>query len=154
MYYIQGFYKIKKLKNFKRNKNLLKKLFISHSVRGTLIISPEGINGTISGKKSNLKKCINYIQNIFKINSFDNHNISKCNFQPFYRAKIKFKKEVVPIGLKLDIKQKSKSKYVNPNAWNKLIASKELYGFTSNNNFLHVSTLNVYKNLLKKLNIK
>ena len=38
--------------------------------------------------------------------------------------------------------------------WNKLIASKELYGFTSNNNFLHVSTLNVYKNLLKKLNIK
>ena len=38
--------------------------------------------------------------------------------------------------------------------WNKLIASKELYGFTSNKNFLHVSTLNVYKNLLKKLNIK
>jgi len=126
MYYIQGFYKIKKLKNFKRNKNFLKKLFISHSVRGTLIISPEGINGTISGKKSNLKKCINYIQNIFKINSFDNHNISKCNFQPFYRAKIKFKKEVVPIGLKLDIKQKSKSKYVNPNAWNKLIARKNV----------------------------
>ena len=38
--------------------------------------------------------------------------------------------------------------------WNKLIESKELYGFTSNNNFLHVSTLNVYENLLKKLNIK
>ena len=38
--------------------------------------------------------------------------------------------------------------------WNKLIESKELYGFTSNKNFLHVSTLNVYKNLLKKLNIK
>ena len=34
--------------------------------------------------------------------------------------------------------------------WNKLIASKELYGFTSNNNFLHVSTLDVYKNLLEK----
>ena len=38
--------------------------------------------------------------------------------------------------------------------WNKLIESKELYGFTSNNNFLHVSTLNVYENLLKKLNVK
>ena len=38
--------------------------------------------------------------------------------------------------------------------WNKLIESKELYGFTSNNNFLHVSTLNVYKNLLEKLNVK
>jgi len=38
--------------------------------------------------------------------------------------------------------------------WNNLIESKELHGFKSNNNFLHVSTLNVYKNLLKKLNIK
>ena len=38
--------------------------------------------------------------------------------------------------------------------WNKLIEKKELYGLESNNNFLHVSTLGVYKNLLKKLNIK
>jgi MurNAc alpha-1-phosphate uridylyltransferase len=38
--------------------------------------------------------------------------------------------------------------------WNNLIESKELHGFKSNNDFLHVSTLKVYKNLLKKLNIK
>jgi len=42
---------------------------------------------------------------------------------------------------------------INP-IWNKLIESKELYGLESNNNFLHVSTLDVYKNLLEKLNIK
>ena len=38
--------------------------------------------------------------------------------------------------------------------WNKLIENKELHGLESNNNFLHVSTLDVYKNLLEKLNIK
>ena len=38
--------------------------------------------------------------------------------------------------------------------WNKLIENKELHGLESNNDFLHVSTLDVYKNLLKKLNIK
>ena len=38
--------------------------------------------------------------------------------------------------------------------WNKLIETKELYGFESNNDFIHVSTLNIYKNLLKNLNIK
>ena len=37
--------------------------------------------------------------------------------------------------------------------WNKLIESNELYGFESNNDFIHVSTLNIYKNLLKNLNI-
>jgi len=126
MYYIRGFYKIKKIKKIRDYKELIKRFFISNSVRGTLIISPEGINGTIAGKKNNLIKCINYIKNKFKINSFDNHNLSKCSFQPFYRAKVKLKKEVVPIGFKLNVKQKLKSKYVNPQSWNKLISKKDV----------------------------
>tara|TARA_B100000029_G_scaffold8546_1_gene9081 strand:+ start:2972 stop:3877 length:906 start_codon:yes stop_codon:yes gene_type:complete len=126
MYYIQGFYKIKKIKKTKYNKELIKSFFISNSVKGTLIISAEGINGTIAGKKNNLKKCVKYIKDKFKINSFDNQNLSKCNFQPFYRTKVKLKKEVVPIGFKLSIKQKLKSMYVNPKSWNKLISKKNV----------------------------
>ena len=39
--------------------------------------------------------------------------------------------------------------------WDKLIANNELYALESNINFLHVSTIDVYKNLLKKsLNVK
>ena len=34
--------------------------------------------------------------------------------------------------------------------WNKLIENNELHGAQSNINFLHVSTLNIYKNLLEK----
>ena len=34
--------------------------------------------------------------------------------------------------------------------WDKLIASNELYAIESNIDFLHVSTLDIYKNLLKK----
>jgi len=34
--------------------------------------------------------------------------------------------------------------------WNKLIERNELYGIESNIDFLHVSTLKIYKNLLKK----
>jgi len=34
--------------------------------------------------------------------------------------------------------------------WNKLIKSNELQGIESNINFLHVSTLNIYKSLLEK----
>ena len=35
--------------------------------------------------------------------------------------------------------------------WDKLIKNQELYGFKSNIDFLHVSTFDVYQNLLKKL---
>ena len=34
--------------------------------------------------------------------------------------------------------------------WDKLITNKELNGLESKNNFLHVSTLDIYKSLLKK----
>ena len=48
---VLGFYKFKKLKGLKRNKILLQKLFIKHSIRGTLIISKEGwMNAAISWK--------------------------------------------------------------------------------------------------------
>ena len=120
MYYIQGFYKIKKISNYKKNQQNIKSFFISKSVRGTLIISPEGINGTIAGQKINLNKCINFIKKKFSISSFDNQNLSQCKFQPFYRAKVKIKKEVVPIGLKLNNKQKKKNQYINPSKWNKM----------------------------------
>tara|TARA_B100001559_G_C16326740_1_gene541431 strand:- start:5 stop:700 length:696 start_codon:yes stop_codon:yes gene_type:complete len=35
--------------------------------------------------------------------------------------------------------------------WDQLIASNELYGIESNTDFLHVSTLDIYKGLLKKI---
>jgi len=39
--------------------------------------------------------------------------------------------------------------------WDKLIANNELYAIESNIDFLHVSTLDIYKSLLKKnLNVK
>ena len=39
--------------------------------------------------------------------------------------------------------------------WNELMKNNELYGIESNIDFLHVSTLDIYKNLLeKKLNVK
>ena len=34
--------------------------------------------------------------------------------------------------------------------WNKLIENGDLHGLESNIDFLHVSTLNIYKNILKK----
>ena len=34
--------------------------------------------------------------------------------------------------------------------WNQLIKNNELYGVKSNNDFFHVSTLNIYKNLAEK----
>ena len=126
MFSIKGFYKIKKINRLDRYKDELKKYLLLKSVKGTIILSPEGINGTIGGKKSNVDGCIKFIKNKFSIDNFDSKNFSTCKFLPFYRAKVKVKKEVVPLGLKLKVSERKKSCYVNPNQWNKLINDKNV----------------------------
>ena len=126
MFSIKGFYKIKKINRFDQCKDELKKYLLLKSVKGTIILSPEGINGTIAGKTSNVDSCIKFIKNKFSIDNFDCKNFSTCKFLPFYRAKVKVKKEVVPIGLKLKVSERKKSCYVNPNQWNKLINDKNV----------------------------
>ena len=54
MFIILGFYKFKNLKLLKKNKLTLQKLFDDNNIRGTLIISKEGLNGNISGKSKNI----------------------------------------------------------------------------------------------------
>ena len=118
MYNIQGFYKIKSISNYSSFKEKIKRYLLSKSVKGTVILSPEGINGTIAGKKNDVNKCIEFIKNIFGIRVFDSNNFSSCTFLPFYRAKVKIKNEVVPIGLKINEKEKKKSTYIDPKKWN------------------------------------
>ena len=50
MFNIQGFYKIKSIVNCNSHKEKIKAYLLSKSVKGTVILSPEGINGTIAGK--------------------------------------------------------------------------------------------------------
>ncbi len=125
MYFISGFYKFQKISDLKKNKEVLQTYFIKNEIRGTLIISKEGINGTISAEKKNLDLSINKIKKTFKFSSFDSSNSSMSKYQPFHRGKVKIKSEVVPIGTKVT-KIKSKN-HVDPSKWNKLIRDKKTF---------------------------
>ena len=51
MFTVFGFYKFKKIKSLKKFRSLFQSELLNNKVRGTLILSAEGINGTIAGKK-------------------------------------------------------------------------------------------------------
>ena len=125
MFNVFGFYKFKKLQLLKKNKYLLQKCLIKHNIRGTIILAKEGINATIAGEFTDITFIINKIKKTLDVKSFDSENTSKCKFQPFHRAKIKIKKEIVPMELSLSLKIKNKNNYIEPNKWNKLIKDKD-----------------------------
>lgn len=124
MFEVFGFYKFIKLTSLKKNKTILQKILIKKNIKGTIIISKEGLNGTISGKLINIKFTIKKINQIFKFKKFDSENTSKSNFQPFHKPKVKIKEEVVPMNLLLNKKIKKKDSHVEPKKWNRLIKDK------------------------------
>ena len=127
MFNIFGFYKFKKLNSLKKNKKNLQLFMFNNKVRGTVILAKEGINGTIAGKINKVAYVKKKILKTFNIKDFDNKNNSTSKFQPFHRAKVKIKKEVVPIGLNLNEKIKKDNQYIDPNKWNELIKKKDTF---------------------------
>tara|TARA_Y100001970_G_scaffold175319_1_gene213850 strand:- start:44 stop:955 length:912 start_codon:yes stop_codon:yes gene_type:complete len=125
MFTVFGFYKFKRIKSLKKFRSLFQSELLDNKVRGTLILSPEGINGTLAGEKKSIFKIKNLLKKKLNFIKFDSNNCSLSKFQPFHRERVKIKKEVVPIGLKIDKKSKKQNRYLSGKSWNKLISNKE-----------------------------
>ncbi len=127
MFLVFGFYKFKKISSLKRTKTFFQKEILKNKVRGTIIFSTEGINGTIAGKKNNVLSIESLLKKKLKFTNFDSKSLSFSQFQPFHRGKIKIKNEVVPLGFKINSKNKSKNNYLSKKSWNKLIDKKDTF---------------------------
>ena len=127
MFKVVGFYKFVKIKSLKKNKDfLLKFLFLNH-IRGTIIIAKEGLNGTISGSIKDIDKTTKKLKSLFSFKQFDSSNESKSKFQPFHKPKVKIKKEIVPMNLIINPKDRNMKSHLDPKDWNKLIKNKETH---------------------------
>ena len=121
---ILSFYKLKKLNKIKSlRKKIFNKIF-ENNVKCLVIISPEGINGTIAGKKKNIIILSKYIKRIILIRSFDVQNKLNSNFVPFLKLKVKLKNEVVPINETYKFNQKNKKNYLSPRKWDQFLKVK------------------------------
>ena len=166
MFTIFGFYKFQKFIYLKKYKKVLNDLLDKSNIRGTIIISKEGLNGSLSGKNINLNNYIKKIKVLFNVKEFDSFNKSKSKFQPFYKPKIKIKNEVIPMNLRIEKRIKKSDSHVEPKRWNKLIKNKETFLLDARKPFEHkvgtfkksfnpdVNNFRDFPKYLKKLNKK
>ncbi len=121
---VLSFYKLQKITKLKSLKKLLIKKINALSIKGLVILSPEGINGTLVGSANNILVIKKLIVKNLHISKFDIQNLTKSKFIPFLKAKIKIKNEVVPINEKYIFDKKLKKKYLTPLQWNKFLELK------------------------------
>ena len=96
------FYHFVNLENIKPIREHINKFCQDNHIKGTILLATEGINGTISGKENNIQKFIIFIK---EDESFSNkfkklkHKESWATENPFYRMKVRIKKEIVALGI-------------------------------------------------------
>jgi UPF0176 protein len=96
-----------------------------HQLKGTILLAAEGINGTIAGNKESIDLFHDYIKNNKLFNGlFKNleHKESWSKENPFYRMKVRLKKEIVALGVEGVSPTKQVGQYVRPEDWNDLIS--------------------------------
>jgi UPF0176 protein len=71
---------------------------VKNNVFGTILLAEEGINGTISGLPEDVRVVLTWLQNQPSLSNIDQKN-SYHNEIPFYRTKVKLKKEIVTMGV-------------------------------------------------------
>ena len=132
---IYSFYRFVNINNVKIKKKILLNKLNKETIKGTIIISNEGINGSISGLESDSLQSLKIIKNVLNIRKLS-LKINYNKFIPFYRLKIKIKKEIVSLG-KGDINFNSVTgKFIDPKDWR---------GILDNNKIKVIDTRNQYE---------
>jgi UPF0176 protein len=92
-----------------------------HGVKGTLLLAPEGINGTIAGPESGVRTVLAWLRSDSRLASLE-HKESWTDVAPFLRLKVRLKKEIVTMGVPHVHPALNAGRYVKAQAWNALLA--------------------------------
>lgn len=91
------------------------------NVKGTLLLAKEGINGTIAGPRAAISQILEFLRADTRLADLD-VKFSTAEDMPFYRMKVRLKREIVTMGVEGVDPNKTVGTYVDPSDWNDLIS--------------------------------
>ena len=121
---IYSFYRFIKIRNKISLKQDTETFIKSKKIRGTILLSEEGINGSLSGEKRELDQILTFIRKLLKIRKI-NLKINQVDFIPFNKMKVRLKKEIISLGSKNLINDKFIGDFVSPKEWDMIIKENE-----------------------------
>ncbi|MFY0614530.1 MAG: rhodanese-related sulfurtransferase [Hyphomicrobiaceae bacterium] len=104
------------------------------AVKGTLLIAPEGINGTLAGPREGLDRFLAEIRSLPGFHDIE-HKESLAERPPFGRLRVRIKREIVTIRDPLADPNKAVGTYVEPADWNDLIADPDVVVIDTRNDY-------------------
>lgn len=102
-------------------------------VKGSLLLAPEGINGTIAGTREGIDTVLAHIRNLPGCGDLE-WKESTAAEMPFKRLKVRLKREIVTLGQPADPNEQVGT-YVTPEEWNDVVRDPDTVVIDTRNDY-------------------
>ncbi|NQZ60462.1 MAG: rhodanese-related sulfurtransferase [Lentisphaeraceae bacterium] len=133
-YTVCALYKFVRLEDYQEMRQPLLGAMQENSIRGTLLLAAEGINGTIAGTQEGVDALLAWLENDSRLKPLT-CKLSFTEEIPFNRTKVKLKKEIVTMGVEGIDPTQSVGTYVTPKEWNSLISDPDVLLVDTRNDY-------------------
>jgi UPF0176 protein len=137
-YKVVAFYQFAALPDFRELREPLRVICADLALKGSVLLAPEGINGTLAGHAAAIYALITELRGGALFGGrLDNLELklSSASAMPFARLKIRLKKEIVTLGDPTADPTRQVGIYVDPVEWNAMIATPDTLVIDTRNAF-------------------
>jgi UPF0176 protein len=135
---VAAFYQFLALPDFRELREPLRRICTGLGLRGSVLLAPEGINGTLAGEAQAIDTMVAELRDgvLFggRIDRLE-LKFSQAQVMPFQRLKVRLKKEIVTLGDATADPTRQVGTYVEPAEWNALIAAPDTMVIDTRNEF-------------------
>jgi UPF0176 protein len=135
---VAALYQFAALPDFRELREPLRALAAGLRLKGSVLLAHEGINGTVAGGDEGIDAFVGELQHGSLFGGrLDNLELkfSRASEMPFQRLKVRLKKEIVTLGDATVDPTRKVGTYVEPSAWNELIAAPDTLVIDTRNAF-------------------
>jgi len=131
---VAAFYKFAALERLHDLQSTIRKICVEQGLSGTILLAPEGINGTIAGNPEGVESLFRQLRLSPALDDL-HPKMSFCAENPFYRMKVRLKKEIVTLGVEGTDPLREVGEYVTPEQWNELIRRPDVRLIDARNDY-------------------
>lgn len=133
-YEVAAFYHFATMADPATTRDALEVVARKAEIVGTILVAPEGVNGTIAGSANGISKVLEAIRALPGLANLT-HKTSQSAERPFRRLKVRLKKEIVTLGVPDLNPSENAGTYVKPEAWNALITDPDVVVIDTRNDY-------------------
>ena len=105
-----------------------------HCLKGTILVATEGVNGTVAGTEAGIDAVVALLRTLPGCADLD-VKYSHATEMPFYRMKVRVKKEIVTMRVDGIDPKREVGTYVQPEDWNALISDPDTILIDTRNDY-------------------